>query len=270
MSVSGNDYLIILNSEFKKRTQRNPSYSLRSFARDLDICSGSLSSIIKGKRPYPIRKVDQALQNLNLDPVTSVKFKDSVMSRRKYKNIVDSIETKKDDHVLNDHQTSLVTDWEHFAVLSLIKTHQYLNSKESNEDFFSNRLGLSKIEANKIVDNLLAANLIKLGQDFKLQRTYQRINTTQDIDSEVLKSAHRNSMHKAEIALDELSPEKRYFGCETFCMSRSNIEQGKKLIREFKNKFSSLLETTDSEDVYRLNIQFFPLTIEEKESNYDH
>ena len=49
MSMNKHFYLDKLQGQFESKRARNPAYSLRAFARDLDIDNGNLKKILSGK-----------------------------------------------------------------------------------------------------------------------------------------------------------------------------------------------------------------------------
>lgn len=49
MDMKNDLYLKLLLDHFENRRTRNPAYSLRAFARDLDIDNGNLKKILSGK-----------------------------------------------------------------------------------------------------------------------------------------------------------------------------------------------------------------------------
>jgi transcriptional regulator with XRE-family HTH domain len=57
-----------LKSEFRRRTERNPRYSLRAFARDLGSDHATLSQILRGRRSLSPRMVRHLGPHLRLDP----------------------------------------------------------------------------------------------------------------------------------------------------------------------------------------------------------
>jgi plasmid maintenance system antidote protein VapI len=50
MKEEKNVSLTILNETFSEKKKRNPNYSLRAFARDLEISASNLSTILNGKK----------------------------------------------------------------------------------------------------------------------------------------------------------------------------------------------------------------------------
>ena len=58
---------LFLRLELELRSQRNQAYSLRAFARDLDISPGFLSQLISGSRKSSPEKIDFLSRKLQLN-----------------------------------------------------------------------------------------------------------------------------------------------------------------------------------------------------------
>ena len=76
-------YINKLKQKLTEAQEKNPHYSLRAYARDLEIHPASLSLIIKSKRAFPLNSLDRVAdalglseteKNLFLESVAKVKF----------------------------------------------------------------------------------------------------------------------------------------------------------------------------------------------------
>jgi plasmid maintenance system antidote protein VapI len=54
----------LVSKEYQKRKNQNPRYSLRAFARDIGLNSGTLSSILKGRRKLPAHLFNDLSQKI--------------------------------------------------------------------------------------------------------------------------------------------------------------------------------------------------------------
>lgn|GEM_PF-5007755 len=61
------DFRQYLNLELDRRIMRNPRYSLRSFARFLEVDSSALSKMLRGKRPLGRKMIRQLGPRLGLN-----------------------------------------------------------------------------------------------------------------------------------------------------------------------------------------------------------
>lgn len=66
--MQSQEFKIYLQSELVKRCKVNPSYSLRAFARHLEVEPSYLSKILRGKRPLTQKKIHAFSQHLGINP----------------------------------------------------------------------------------------------------------------------------------------------------------------------------------------------------------
>lgn len=59
-------FLFFLIAEYDKRVERNPKYSVRSFAMQLKIGSSLLSRILKGKIPLTVKMLERFNEHLTI------------------------------------------------------------------------------------------------------------------------------------------------------------------------------------------------------------
>ncbi|MCB0418879.1 MAG: helix-turn-helix transcriptional regulator [Bdellovibrionaceae bacterium] len=67
-------YRMVLMQELGRRKERNPHYSLRALARDLELSAASLSRIMSGKTALSISSVRRIVLGLELSPEETLKF----------------------------------------------------------------------------------------------------------------------------------------------------------------------------------------------------
>ncbi len=76
-------YRQLLVSEFEKRKTRNPRYSLRAFARTLNLDNGFLSKLLSGKTMLSIDLADQLTKRLQLSKEERSEFIVSAIEEQK-------------------------------------------------------------------------------------------------------------------------------------------------------------------------------------------
>lgn len=107
----------LLEREFSQRNRKNPAYSLRSFAKALGVNSGTLSSIMSGKRPLSARMGRKLIDSLNIPFETRKQLLLSLVDN------IDSSKNPKDEyHALDSERIEMTSNWEYFAVLSILQT----------------------------------------------------------------------------------------------------------------------------------------------------
>lgn len=66
--IKNSDFRQFLEEELARRSQNYPRYSLRAFARHLEVDSSFLSKILNGKRTVTMRTIRMFGERLNLNP----------------------------------------------------------------------------------------------------------------------------------------------------------------------------------------------------------
>jgi uncharacterized protein (TIGR02147 family) len=241
----------ILLAELKSRQGRNPSYSLRSFAKGLGVSPGYLSALISGKKKLTIRQATHLSAALDLSPSAKRQLLFSIAP-----HLSEEVELESRDlQILQEDEFTLLSEWYHFAILNLAK----INKASSNPKQLAKRLGISDIQAIDAIRRLERLGYIKLTKG-KINRLAKPLRTTTDVPSTAIRKYHKQNLDLAKEKIDSIPLEKREFSSITMCTSLSKLSRAKKMINEFKERLCGELEAGSQEEVYTLAIQLFPIT----------
>jgi transcriptional regulator with XRE-family HTH domain len=236
-----------LLQEFERRIRANPKYSLRAFARDLGIHSGTLSGILNQRRAVGTKVLSHILKKLPL----SASDKKKILTE-----LITPTGTRFEESPLIDEEVlRIIKDWEHFAIMAYL---QLRKAKKSPGDI-AKALRLPQTKILRALVNLEKAGLLKRDGD-QLKITHKNLVTTHGIPSPTLREAHVQYIDKAKSALSEFSVDERDITGATLAVSYKNLPKAKELIQQFRIELSELLEHGEADEVFRLNIQLFPLT----------
>lgn len=231
------DVVSILQREFLRRSKKNSSYSLRAFAQSLDLPSGRLSEFMNRKRPISKKMKHRILCSLGLS----------------------EIERRDPYHEIDLDRFEVISDPIHFSLLSLIVCKDFKPSAH----WISRRLGVSTVEVNAAVDRLKRIGLLNVsGNKWKLSS--KNLKTPTDRPSDALKIFYRKSLSDTFQSLDRDSIDLRDFSSMTLAIEKKEIPKAKKLLKEFRRLFTKKIESDAGDAVYRLNLQFVPVTKEKK------
>ncbi|MEE3079544.1 MAG: TIGR02147 family protein [Bdellovibrionota bacterium] len=251
-------YIDFLNSEFEKRKKKNSLFSLRAFARNLDVSPAQLSQVLSGKRKLTQAMANKIAHGLSLSPFEKESFFELLNpdSAKQKKNRLHDKNRRK----LEDDEFKLICDWEHFAILSLseIKNNQW------DSRWIARRLNIPIKKAADARDRLLRLGLVEVdGQSFR--QSSAPLTTSNDISNESIRRSHYQNLVLAEEKLESVDVEEREFTTVTMASSPKKIKKAKLLVREFKRKLMEYMEEGEKTEVYTLAIQLFPLTQKEEE-----
>lgn len=260
------DHLQILHQELIHRRERNPAYSLRSFGRDLGISPSALSGLLHGKKGLSAEKADWLAKKMGLNPMERELFLLSVRASharkvRERKEAKSELAGLKATRKIDPSEIAMAQSWVCQAFLELTE----LEECEHEAEWFAKRLGLSSIEAKSILSRLLKLGWLEKKEGRYAAKWSSTISSS-EVPSAAIRGYHRQILAKADLSLINQEVREREFQSTTFAFDRDCMEDAKKAIREFQQKFSHQFYSASKRKncVYQLSIQFFRLDQEEK------
>jgi uncharacterized protein (TIGR02147 family) len=247
----------LLRSHLLLAQSKNPKYSLRSYSRKVGIHAGALSSIMNGKRNVSRDMAEKITRKLLIDPQKRSEVLGMFPEKRKYRN---TEEMKQDEgpRYLEIEASSfrMIAEWEHFAVLSLIKTVDFKN----NYQWIADRLGITVYRAQEVVERLISLGFLELTSKNELNRLQANIRSSDDtVDLSVNKS-HEETLELAKESLHRDLISERDFTTITMAIDPEKMAIAKEMIRKFQDELSDVMESGKQKQVYRLSMQLFPLS----------
>ena len=237
----------VLLNELSLRRSRNTLYSMRAFARDLNLGVGSLSEVLSGKRELSKNNLVKVLQNIELQP----ELKNSLLKKESVKP-----QTSEDIHrLLLDDQFRLISDWYYIAILNLAK----LRVNKASPKWIATRLNIELYQAIEALERLQRLGLLKITKQ-RLVRTSQPLTTSSDLPSTAIRKHHAQNLLLAEKSLHRDSVHLREFASVTMPVNLKNLPKLKALLLKTRKKAADLLEDSHATEVYTLSFQLFPLT----------
>ncbi len=131
-------------------------------------------------------------------------------------------------------------------------------------------LCLPEISAAQVVetlDFLTKRGLLEKDKDGLYHQTEKSVSTgPMDVVPEAVRTMHKQMGDFAMKALEELPLSERSFSGMTMGISKKNYDKFVAEITDFRRRIAAIVsEDTETEQIYRLNLQFFPLTKNIKE-----
>ena len=246
-----------LRSEFVRRRTTNPAYSLRSFARFLQLSSGSLSEIMSRKRKLTTTQATKIVERLKLDPETGKSFIALVKAAKTDREMATAAPSKDGPRYkqIDDDAFHIISDWYHFAILSLMSTKSF----RSDVTWISRRLGISITEVRIAVERLLRLGYIAVDDDgWRLAEAH--LATSTDIPSAAIRRSHVQSLQQVIDYIDIIDPKDRDVSSITVAVNKEKLPVAKELIRNFRRLLADFLEAGPRDEVYNLNIQLMPVS----------
>jgi uncharacterized protein (TIGR02147 family) len=234
----------ILKKELEKRQKNNPAYSLRSFAKFLEISPAALSQLMSGKRGISVKRLSKVIEKLSLPP----------------SELKSLIKTKEDrvSSVLKEDEFKLISEWYHFGILSLGE----LKKCKVDPRWIAKRLNIPVGTANEALQRLERMRIIQI-KEGRFKQISPPLKTTSDVPSSTIRAYHKSILGLAQNKIETVDVKEREYSALTMAINTKNLPKAKKLTEEFKEEMLQLLEHGSLDEVYQLSIQLFPLSVKE-------
>ena len=252
-----------IRSHFAQLQRKNPAFSLRAFALKLDISPSALSEIMAGKRKISQKMAVKLLDRMYLDPQESdeikklfeVKASGQTEESADGKNVLQKYKKNINFLKLSSDQFNVISEWQHFALLSLMETKDF----ESDHEWMAQRLSLSVPELQKTLQRLIDLNLVTKKYN-RYMPTNESLITSDDVSNQAVRKSHYEDLKFAEKVLDHCPVELRDFTAVTVAADKAKIQEAKQMIREFQDRLTQFLEDGDKSEVYKLTFYMYPLS----------
>ncbi|MGZ3693220.1 MAG: TIGR02147 family protein [Bdellovibrionota bacterium] len=245
----------LLFKELERVRLLNQSFSLRAFARKLKLAPSALSEMISGKRAISPKVAARLADQLGWAPDVRDRALQTAGKGRRY-------QAPRETTQLDIDQFQAISEWYHFAILSLAETKDF----KSDAAWIAQRFGISEKECNEALDRLVRLNLLAIDGAGNFTLTHARYTTTDDISNIALRKSHAKNLELAKASLDSDPVERRDFTAITMAADPRKLQEAKRMVREFREELSAFLEDGEKTEVFKFCMQLFPLTKSEEQS----
>lgn len=255
------DFRAVLTAEYEKRRGGRNSYSLRAFARDLDLKPSTLVDSLNGHIAFSMTTANKVASKLRYSEKKQKFFCDLISSKharskseresaslrlQKYRALPDYLKLSAD-------ALELCSKWYYVAILELITLKEGLVTAGT----IAKSLGITTVEASDALDRLCRANIIS-----KQKRIYVRSANyylaESATPSEVIRSFHKQMLDLAKAAIDAQPIAERQYMSSIFSFDSSRTEDARKAIEKFHFEFFREFEEGRSADsLYGVTFQLF-------------
>ncbi|WP_413580904.1 TIGR02147 family protein [Bdellovibrio sp. HCB288] len=260
-SIMKSTYRSILIEELRKRQRKNPSYSLRAFARDIGVSVSRLSEVLNSKAGLSDSRAALIAEKLQLKGKERAYFIDLVQAEHARSKIAkkSAAERLKSHRMgsqkIADEDFHLIADWQNLAVLELID----LPEMNHNHAEIANRLKITVGEAEATIDRLMQVGLLK-EENGKWKPSDPDSTTSSDVPSTAIQNFHRQMLGRAQRSLQVDPVESRDLSSVVFGVDADQLAYAKERIREFRRMLSQELAAMPGKNkVYSMSIQLFEL-----------
>lgn len=264
MTLIDGDFRDILVHELEKRVRKNPAYSLRAFARDLQLSPAHLSQIVRGKEGFSRVSAQRAAQVIFRNPDEVEQFCNLVESQHGRSWAGREAATKsltelwaKNKKNFDSQGFANVMTWYHLAILHLTDHKDF----QSDPAWISKFLGITFAQTEMAIDQLLKADLLAEGPQGLCRKQGAFIHS-ENIPRPVIRALHRQVLEKALLAIDGQPMDQRFLSSITFAASKENLAEIRESIKRFiaeVERISYKSTASQKEELTCLSLQLFNL-----------
>jgi len=241
----------LLHEYLQDKKKINPRFSLRSFARLMQMSPSQLSSLMNGKKDLTKKIASKIIENLKLDHETSMEILTGLVPDASIYH-TEPIELK----VLTSDEFTALSNWYYYAILGLAN----LNYNQANPDWIAQKLSLDEETCKKALLRLIEMGIVKTQEDGSFIQVIKNLTSTADIPSDIIKRAHVQNLQMAISKIEDVPINLREYSSITMSADIKKIAKIKRMITEFKHKLCGEFNKGSATEVYTLSIQLFPLT----------
>lgn len=253
----------VLNFELSKRKEKNASYSLRAFARDLELSPSSLSEVMQKKNGVSSKSLEKISKRITktenekqylTDLVLAEFSKNSAVKTeagKRLKKAKDSFLTRR----MKIQKFRMLSQWYHSAIYQLIELNDFCEDPE----WIANELGISKKEAKHALDRLEELELIYRDSEGNIKSLEQSHSVFSDIPEEAIRLFHKSVIAQQIQSLDLDPMEERENLSMYLSVSSEKIPEFKKKFRDFVSDFWRSENPEKKDKLYAFSLNFSPV-----------
>ncbi len=254
MKPAQKELVNLIHEEFTRLKTKNPSYSLRSFSKRLQLPISAVSGILNRVHPVTKKTGEKVLAALAVEPIRANRILAGLEYRR---SATSSDKLGTTAYVeLNMDDFHLISEWYCFGILSLAETQGFVGEVED----ISQRLGIQLRQAKSALTRLERMGLLARNKKNEFIHSGKSYQTSQGIPNPYLRKHHQENLNLAQRAMQEDEFGECDFSGITMAIDPKKMPEAKKKITQFRREMSELLEKDQKKQVYRMNVQLFPLS----------
>lgn len=185
-------FVEILLNILNERVRSNPSYSMRSFARDLNVAPSTLSEILKQKKGISVKKASEIVAALKLPDWQANHFVNLVAlnhsrSKAEKEKAKAEIELQKDKIIvgkLKENTMKSLTSTLDLAILECT----YLKKFNNTPEWIAEKLKVSIKDIHESVARLQSVGLLKISEDGQWSDLSPFFSSSDGIPSESIRA----------------------------------------------------------------------------------
>jgi uncharacterized protein (TIGR02147 family) len=252
-----------LNDELTRRKLRNSSYSLRAFARDLQMSPSRLSEILKQNAGLSEKSADTISARLELKRSERLFFTDLALAaaardkkvRALAKDRLSALRRADSVRRLKDEQFKVISDWYHGAIAELTQ----LTTFQSDPAWIARQLGISTLQASEAIERLIHLGILSRAPDGEISANAEACMTISDTPSSAIRKFHRQIIMMAmQSTIEDATAERELFAA-VVAIPAKKLPEFREQMMKFIDDFWHSIEHDPKDKLYALSLQLCPV-----------
>jgi uncharacterized protein (TIGR02147 family) len=247
--MSQSPFISVLEREYEERRRKNPSFSLRAFAQQLGVNVSTLSRLMRGKRGASPELIREIAERMSFD--TSM-VEQLLLAEAGTRSDPRAYEAELKTQSLEESRD--MDGWEFLTIQALLETDLVISTHKEVAD----QLGIPVLRAKRCLDTLVKHQMVAFHEG-RWKSTYKRVIAYRKGNPYVKRILESFAdMSRGRLAEDDGSEDQSFSGM-VMAVDPLKIPEAVRRIREFRNNLAKFLGTGRKSEVYRINIDLFPV-----------
>ncbi len=257
-----------LGAEFASRKQRNKSYSLRAFARDLELSPSRLSEVLKGEQGLSEKSADTIAERLKLKPRVREFWKDLILAESSRSGRVRELaavrldERRKQERfrVLREEQFNVVSNWYHLAVLELVQIEEFQKQPLAGiETWISERIGIPRAVATEALARLKSLDMLTRDKTGRWIAHPEAFGVFPETPSAYVRKYHRQLLEMHITSLLEDPMDERELISMILALPKAKLGEFRAEMRKLVMDLWQKAEGEPRDEIYSFSVQLCPV-----------
>lgn len=250
-----------INTEFERRKSINPRYSLRAYAKSLNLDVSVLSRILANKSPISPKILTKIAVPLSITPEEFKRIEDEILQNKKSRRAAPNVDSSAIQQ-LQAEEFKIIQDWYNYVILELTNIKDF----EPTAEWISKKLSISEGDAQLALERLVKLNLLIQTQDGRYAASGNFTTGIQESFTTVaMRMRQKQVLKRASDAIDLVEFSERDQSAVTIAMDTSLIPEVKEKIKKFRRSLANYIykKSKIKNRVYEMSISLFPWDNEE-------
>lgn len=253
-----------LRSEFERRVARRPNYSMRAFARDLELAPSFLSDVLAGKKGISPDRSERLCQALRLDErqshllklFVSANYSKSGATRASAAHALAALGRSGETLLLEQEHFQMISEWYHFAILEALE----LAGVAGHPSEIGEILRLPAEVVQGALARLELLGLVGRAPEGNFTPRISRTVSDFGVPNDAVRRFHKGMLEKILHAVDNCPIEDRELSTLVLSLNRDQVADFKEFVRSLAKDALARFGNSPSRDaVYSFSVQLLKI-----------